>query len=96
MIHGSDGRAGVQRGDRGHRPDPAADGGDQQDGEEADGLPDGVLDRHPVGLDGTGGGGGVHALELRLGGGIRARVLRGRELGRRAEVARPAGRRGRS
>ena len=56
------------------RPDPAGDGGDEQNREQPYGLPDRVLDRHPVGLDGACGRCGVHALQLRVGGGIHARV----------------------
>ena len=95
-IHGvmfGFGFAGVTRG---HRPDPAADGGDEEHGEEADGLPDGVFDRHPVGLDGAGAGGGVHALELRVGCGIRRRPAGSRRTGSVRRCSPPAGRRDRS
>ena len=62
------------------------DGGDQQHDEQADGLQDGVLDRHAAGVDGVRRRCGERALELSLSGEIRAGVRRGRVLGRRAQV----------
>ena len=67
-------------GDAAEGHDPADGCGDEQDAEESGGLPDGVFDRHAIGLDGAGRGSRVHALQLRVRSGIHRAVLERRGL----------------